>query len=201
MLGAVNHSTVLGFWFGELDENGCSTDTHRARWFSGGDDFDSEISQRFDALIEHALSADLPAPANAHERLAWILVLDQFTRNTRRGSPAAFAGDERARALAATGIALGEDRSLGLDERSFFYMPFEHSESLVDQHTAVGLFHLLHAQAPPARRDLTGNTLRYAERHRSAILRFGRFPHRNAVLGRASTAEELAYLADGGGFG
>ena len=200
MLGSVAAADVLTFWFGQLDADGCADDVHRDRWFGGGERFDQEIAERFDPLIERAVHGDLPRPTDASERLAWILVLDQFTRNTRRGSAAAFAGDERARAMARRGIELGEDRQLGLDERAFFYLPFEHSEDLIDQHTAVGLFHLLHAEAPTHRRNISGNVLRYAERHRAAILRFGRFPHRNAVLGRQSSEAEQAYLDDGGGF-
>lgn len=201
MLGPVAESDVLSFWFGDMNAEGLANAGHRKAWFNGGPRFDESISQSFAGAISAGIAGEFAAPANARERLSQILVLDQFTRNTRRGHASSFDGDDRALALAKEGVRLGEDRLLGIDERSFFYLPFEHSEDLIDQHSAVGLYSLMHEESSGDTRSITGDYLRYAQRHRSAILRFGRFPHRNAMLGRSNTPEEVQYLADGGGFG
>ncbi len=131
----------------------------------------------------------------ARGMLALIVLLDQFSRNLHRGSPDSFAADAQARALARDAVAGGLDRLLHPVERCFIYLPFEHSEDLADQHESVRLFETL-------RLALGDSTVEYAYRHRDVIRRFGRFPHRNAVLGRDSTSEELCYLAEPvGGFG
>lgn len=201
MLGTVAEQDILSFWFGELNADGLADAEHRKAWFNGGPAFDEAIAGTFSAAIKAGIAGTFSPPEAPRHRLAQILVLDQFTRNTGRGDASGFAGDPRALALAKDGIRLGQDRLLGVDERSFFYLPFEHSEDLTDQHTAVGLFALMHEESSDKTRSITGDYLRYAQRHRSAILRFGRFPHRNAVLGRESTNDEAQYLADGGGFG
>ena len=128
--------------------------------------------------------------------LAEILLLDQFTRNIFRGQPRAFAGDARALALAQALVASGADRALTTIERWFAYLPFEHAESLPLQDKSVRLFTALAAED-----ERLADALDYAQRHRDVIRRFGRFPHRNAVLGRPSTADERDYLAQpGAGF-
>ncbi len=126
---------------------------------------------------------------------------DQFPRNLYRQNARAFANDSLAIDAAREGVLRGDDLALTIDQRVFFYLPFEHSESLLDQHTSVGLYSKLRDDTPPAHRELSETTLSYAEAHRSAILRFGRFPHRNTVLGRASRPDEIEYLEQGGGFG
>ncbi|MCR9279899.1 MAG: DUF924 domain-containing protein [Pseudomonadaceae bacterium] len=201
MLGSIAEEDILSFWFGTLTPNGLAEPEYRKAWFNGGPEFDEAIASTFASAIEAGLAGQFEPPESPRHRLAQILVLDQFTRNTRRGDPSSFAGDSRALALAAEGVRLRQDDALSVDERSFFYLPFEHSEDLIDQHTAVALFTLMHDESESATRSATGDYLRYAQRHRSAIIRFGRFPHRNAVLGRASSKEEAKYLADGGGFG
>ncbi len=201
MLGPVAEADVLSFWFGELDEDGLADAEHRRAWFNGGAKFDERIAAMFSAAIAAGINGQFELPETARQRLAQILVLDQFTRNTRRGDAGSFAGDAQALALAKQGVRLGADLQLGIDERSFFYLPFEHSEDLIDQHTAVSLFAMMHDDSTRNARSVTGDYLRYAQRHRSAILRFGRFPHRNAVLNRSSTSDEGQYLKDGGGFG
>jgi uncharacterized protein (DUF924 family) len=190
------------FWFGALDEDGFATASQRQRWFRGGARMDERVRERF---------ADLPAAAAAgaldhwlgtpRGRLGWILACDQLPRHLYRGTAEAFAFDPLALAAARAGIAAGTDRALGCDERAFFYLPFEHSESVLDQHTAVGLFTALHDGAPAGRSPLTAGWLRHAREHRDLVLRFGRFPHRNGLLGRPSTPQELDYLADGHTFG
>ncbi|HET6468179.1 MAG TPA: DUF924 family protein [Geminicoccaceae bacterium] len=167
---------VLDFWFGERAS---------ALWFEKDPAFDAEIRERFLALVEAAAAGAhddwLETPEGA---LALVVLLDQFPRNMHRGRPAAFAHDARAREVAAAALARGHDRALPAAQRSFLYLPFEHSEDLVDQDRSVALFRALG--------DPVG--LDYAVRHREIVARFGRFPHRNAILGRASTPEEEVFL-------
>jgi len=195
------YEELLEFWFGNL-ANGFADAPHRRRWFRVDASFDEEIRSRFGGLIEAALDGGLREwLADVHGRLAYVLLTDQFTRNVFRGTAKAFAGDSFALAAARDGVAMRADAQLGYDERAFFYVPFEHSESPVDQHTAVGLFTLLRDDSPRGQRRQTTTTLRFAVGHRDVVLRFGRFPHRNAVLGRTSTDEEIAFLATAARFG
>lgn len=199
MLGALALSPaapeeVLEFWFGGLTE-GFADAAHRECWFRADDDFDQAIRARFARLLEQAEAGDLDRwLESARGTVAFILVTDQFPRNLHRGSARAFAWDPLARAAAAAGIRRGFDAALDFDERAFFYLPFEHSEDLLDQHTSVGLFSALRDETPSGKRHLTGDYLRHAHEHRDVIRRFGRFPYRNAALGRASSPEEQAYL-------
>ncbi len=182
---------VLDFWFG-------TADAFDARWFNGGQAFDREIGERFGATIDAALAGELDAwTATTDGALALIVVLDQFTRNVHRGTPRAFAGDARALALAQALIAGGADRALPPLRRWFVYLPLEHAEDLALQDACVARFEALLAEAG-AQREAIASALDYARRHRDVIARFGRFPHRNAILGRASTAEELDFLRQPG---
>jgi uncharacterized protein (DUF924 family) len=192
---------VLEFWFGRLT-NGVADAVTRKRWFSSDRQFDALCTQHFSEVLDAAANGRLTHwAATPHGRIAFILVTDQFSRQIHRGSARAFATDARALACAKDGIALGHDRQLGYDERTFFYLPFEHSESLIDQHTAVGLFTLLATEAPPMHRDDARSTLDFAQRHRDIVLRFGRFPHRNSALGRTSTDAEVEFLRTASRFG
>jgi uncharacterized protein (DUF924 family) len=196
-----NIARVLEFWFGALTD-GVADAATRSRWFAADGEFDSQCRQRFSALLDDAANDRLAHwSATPRGRVALIVVTDQFSRQIHRGSARAFATDARALACAKDGIALGHDRELGYDERAFFYLPFEHSESKVDQHTAVGLFTLLAADAPSSLRDDALRTLDFAKGHRDIVLQFGRFPHRNAALGRASTRSEIEFLRTGSRFG
>jgi uncharacterized protein (DUF924 family) len=130
-----------------------------------------------------------------------VIVLDQFSRNLFRGSPRSFERDGQALAAAVEGVARGDDKRLGLDERAFLYMPFMHSEELAMQDRAVALFTALAADAPAAERKPRDGAIKYAEQHREIIARFGRFPQRNGALGRTSTADEWEFLKrPGSGF-
>ena len=192
---------LLTFWFGELS-GGFADEAHRKRWFAGGESFDQECRRRFSDLAARAADGEFPGWIDEPRScLAFILLCDQIPRNIHRGTPLAFASDAAALNAARTGIEAGLDRQLAFDERCFFYLPFEHSESLIDQHTCIGLFTELHDETPPEHRHRTGSSLQYALQHRDIIRRFGRFPHRNAILGRTSSPEELAFLADGNDFG
>ncbi|MBS1162281.1 MAG: rane protein [Burkholderiaceae bacterium] len=185
---------VLDFWFG--DGNGVDS-----RWFRRSDAFDREIAARFGAAVESALAGGPERWAETSDgALALILLLDQFTRNMYRGTARAFAGDAQALALSRRLVATGEHLQLPPLRRWFAYMPLEHAEDLALQAQCVQLFEALVADAGPHREALAG-ALDYARRHHDVIARFGRFPHRNAVLGRDSSAEEAAFLRQpGSGF-
>ena len=192
---------VLDFWFGQ-QQNGFADDASRKRWFAGGKAFDDAIREQFASTVSAAARGELDDwLTQPLSRLAYILVCDQLPRNLFRGSSQAFDLDSQALAAARSGIADGLDRNLTFDERSFFYMPLEHSEDLLDQHACVGLFSLLRDRTPEGYRHLTGASLKYAQQHRDIVLRFGRFPHRNTVLQRSSTPEELKFLEEGPTFG
>jgi len=187
---------VLSFWFGP--DAGPQNGLLRANWFRKDSAFDAAIGERFGQLVDEGHRGQLTAWDGAGPRgvLARILVLDQFSRNLFRGNARAFAADQLALAAAQTLVATGQDRLLLPEERMFVYLPFEHSEELALQHQSVQLFRQL-ADDEPLLRGL----LSYADAHLEVIARYGRFPHRNAALGRESTAEELAYLATpGAGF-
>ena len=174
---------VLRFWFEDLQ---------RADWFKKSAATDEMIRERFLTLFEMLAARPIDqVRASPETALAAVIVLDQFARNMFRGSPQSFANDGKALAIAEAAIANGFDQALEADRRVFLYLPFEHSECLADQERAVALIEALG----------DAEYTRYAIAHRDVILRFGRFPHRNAVLGRHSTADELAYLAEpGSGF-
>lgn len=162
-----------------------------AKWFGGGPSFDDECRTAFQAAHLAASRRELESwMQKPEDALSLVILLDQIPRNIYRGSALSYATDGLALHYANLSIKNGFDKEVGEDLRSFFYMPFEHSEELNDQHRAVELMGTL------------GNAslLLYAEKHRDVILKFGRFPHRNAALGRTSTPEEIAYLEAGGGF-
>lgn len=194
-------AAVLQFWFGDLTD-GFADAAHRARWFEPSAEFDAAIRTRFAELLAAVRRGELRGWLDAADTcLAYILATDQFPRNVHRGSAEAFATDRLALQAARQGIAQGLDIELAPDQRSFFYLPFEHSEQLLDQHACVGLLSELRDSTAPGLRHRTGDYLRYAHKHRDIIRRFGRFPHRNAVLGRTSTAAEAAFVAAGNSFG
>ena len=179
---------VLDFWFQPAG-------SYRPEWFRKDAAFDASIRDRFAADVEAALAGTLPAPVSEEDLLAHIVVLDQFTRNIFRDSARAFAGDAQALRLAMRLVTEGRDKNLGPWQRWFAYLPFEHAESPLEQERSVALFAALAREMQAPAFD---SALDYAERHRVIIERFGRFPHRNAILGRASTAEESEFLKQPG---
>ena len=186
---------VCSFWFGELDADGMADQATAARWFASDPAFDATIQNRFGALYDEAITGRLDAWASsARGRLATILLLDQFSRNLQRGTAAMFDHDARALHLTREGLELGLDRSLALQERVFFLMPLMHSEQLADQQHALAAFTELAADAPEAARPVLERNVDFARQHLQIVERWGRFPHRNAVLGRPSTEAELAFL-------
>lgn len=167
---------ILDFWFSEIQP---------AQWWSKSDDFDRLIAARFGAVLQAAARCELYAwRATPAGRLAEVIVLDQFSRNIHRGEAQAFANDALALGLAQEAVAAGADKGLLLAQRAFLYMPYMHSESAAIHALAVALF-----SQPGLEHNLD-----FELRHKAIIDRFGRYPHRNAVLGRASTAEEAAFL-------
>jgi uncharacterized protein (DUF924 family) len=189
---SIHPTEVLDFWFGPGETRGKA----RAEWFRKDEEFDAQIRRRFMALHAAAALGELEGwRAQPRSLLALVVVLDQFSRNLYRGDARSFAQDGHALACAREAIARGDEKSLLPVERQFLYLPFEHSEDAADQDRAVELMQGLEAY------EETRGLVEWAERHRVVIRRFGRFPHRNAVLGRASTAEEAGFLEQpGSGF-
>jgi uncharacterized protein (DUF924 family) len=172
---------VLAFW----------REAGPARWFRKDDAFDDEFRARFLPLHEAAARGELDAWAATPEgALALLILLDQFPRNCFRGSAHTYATDEKARTVARHAVQAGFDEAVEPALRAFMYMPFMHSEQLDDLDTAVRLFERAGAGYE--------ENLRFAKHHRAIVERFGRFPHRNAILGRESTPEEIQFLEEGG---
>jgi uncharacterized protein (DUF924 family) len=174
----ITQDEVLDFWFTG------DPAVLRMQWFRKNPEFDAACSRFAGALRDAKAGAFDHWTATPRGALALIILLDQFSRNLHRNSPEAFAADAKARGIARVAVARGFDRMIGTIERMFLYLPFEHSEDLADQDESVRLF-----------TSLGEEMIRHAEGHRQVIRRFGRFPHRNAALGRVSTPDELAYLA------
>jgi uncharacterized protein (DUF924 family) len=176
----VSAPAVLDFWFNELDD---------ARRFAKDPALDAAIGERFGATLQAAILGELEAwRATPEGRLAEIIVLDQFSRNVWRDTPRAFLQDPQALCLAQAFVRTGLDRSLSPAQRAFAYMPYMHSESRLIHEQAVALF---------SQPGLEGS-LSFERRHQAIIARFGRYPHRNGILGRVSTPEEVAFLAEPG---
>lgn len=189
----VTAQDVLKFWFDPVNQ---------AYWFARNDAFDEQVHANFGVALHAARAGELEHWADTPTGwLALLILLDQFSRNCYRNDPRAFAADAHAQRLALAGMARGHDAALELHQRVFAYLPLEHSEDLLLQQRVVGLFAALCDQAEPSERALFDDYLGYAQRHHDVIARFGRFPHRNAVLGRTNTPEENEYLAmPGAGF-
>jgi len=193
---------VLDFWLGDGITQDWPTQDLGKRWFSGGAELDAEIRARFGAAVDEALAGGLrdweQPPLH---RLALIILLDQFTRNIFRSTARAFAGDTRAQQLVRQAVTAGEDQQLPWAARLFLYMPLMHAESPALQDECVARFTRLVADAPEALKQRLQGNLDYAHQHRDIIALFGRFPYRNAALGRADTPEEQDFLQRGPRFG
>ncbi len=183
---------LLVTWFGSTDPRADAPQELRQRWFGGGPVFDAELARRFGRLLDAPDAVDAWCTSLAG-RVAAVVLLDQVSRNVFRGTARAFAQDARARRVAEATIEAGLDHEAGLYQRVFLYLPFEHAEDLASQERSVALFTSL-AEAYDAGKGF----LPYALSHRETIARFGRFPGRNAALGRPSTPAEAAWLAAGG---
>jgi uncharacterized protein (DUF924 family) len=187
---------VLQFWLGAPAADADTFTQKLHRWFGGDKALDAEIRARFGAAVDRARDGALDGwTATARGRLALIILLDQFTRNLHRGTPRAFENDARALALAEAGLERQDDAGLSFEEKMFLYMPLGHSEDVARQERAVALNEAAVEGAPPALAASYASAVTYARGYLEQIRRFGRFPHRNAILGRTCTQEEMAFLA------
>jgi uncharacterized protein (DUF924 family) len=196
---------VREFWFGKLPLSEEALEERMQVWFGSGippeqlQEWDDSIHAQFEPLVRQAIDGELAAWGDGpRRRMSLILLLDQFPRNIYRGTARVFAGDEQALALALSGMNSGADAALDPVERIFFYMPLQHAEEREVQDESVAAYRRLVMEAPDELKGTFKSSLDYAERHQKVIARFGRFPHRNKILGRVSTPEELTWLKEGG---
>jgi uncharacterized protein (DUF924 family) len=195
-------AAVLQFWLQDALVLGWPSKPLTRLWWGGGTTQDNTVDVRFGPLVREAVKGGLAQwESNALDRLALVLLLDQLTRNVFRGQSHAFAGDARAQALVTNALTLAWDEKLPLAGRAFFYLPLTHSEDMVLQDQGVQHFELLLRDAPPGRARELQSFLKSARQHRDIIAAFGRFPHRNAALGRNSSAREQDFLQHGPRFG
>ncbi|MBG6072520.1 MULTISPECIES: DUF924 family protein [unclassified Polaromonas] len=193
---------ILSFWLGDGLALGWPSKGMNRRWFLGGATLDDEIRVRFGQAVQSALQGGLATwESSLHSRLALVILLDQFTRNLFRGTARAFDGDVQARQLTLNTLAQQEDQELPWVGRVFLYMPLMHAEDLVLQEKCVASFSQLVADAPTPLKPKLQGSLDSAIKHQGIIARFGRFPYRNAVMGRKSSAEEKEFLRNGPRFG
>ncbi|MDB5981906.1 MAG: hypothetical protein JWQ69_2921 [Pseudomonas sp.] len=186
---------LLEWWFGSAESPSGAAKAKGKLWFGKKKSQDHEAQQRFAVQVEQALAGGLTEWAKTpHGWLALVLLLDQLPRMIFRDTPKAFAGDTRAQAVVEEGLALGFDQQLSAIQSSFIYLVLEHSEDLGHQDQAVALLSDLLDLQPDVDRPVIASNLDYAKKHQQVIARFRRFPHRNEVLGRESTAEELVFL-------
>jgi uncharacterized protein (DUF924 family) len=193
---------ILSFWFGAGPDNGAEAARLFKIWFSVDPLYDAAIRDRFGAIIERAAAGEFDNWARtARGALALIVMLDQFPRNIYRGQARAFATDDHALSITTRGIAEGLDVGLTLVERVFFYVPFEHAEDLAAQDRCVSLYQALDALAPADYKEITHICVAQSQQHRDVIRRFARFPNRNEILGRTSSAAERAWTDSHDGWG
>ena len=188
---------MLKFWFGELKEGEVPADELRKMWWTKDEGVDEYIRSYFESDLIRAKNEELGGWENSPKgTLALIILLDQFSRNIYRGTREAFSQDKQALGIALGGIGKGFDKELHPVERAFMYMPFMHSEDPNMQRKSLQLFGALERSfnSPPKLAQMLSENRKYAERHYEVIERFGRYPHRNEILGRESTDEELEFL-------
>ena len=189
---------VINYWFGDIG-SGFDVQGQNKLWFGGGDSADEDIRQKFGELVDSALAGELLLWTDSIlGSLALVILLDQFPRNIYRGSAQAFAGDKTAVEIVKNSIKQQLDKQLSAIQRSFFYMPLEHSENFSDQNVCVECFEQLLQEVPDEGKKIIQSNLEFALKHRDIIAQFGRFPHRNKALARESSAAEIGYLNSGG---
>jgi len=187
---------VLGFWFSHSELDSPQLDSRMDRWFGSSEAFDDEIRESFGTLIEQASTGKLDDwKKTPHGRLALIILLDQFRRNVYRGTAEAFTHDKQALRIAIEGTMAGDHLQLDAVERMFFFMPLQHAESLKIQEKSVGIFNALAKTVSGTMHETFETAAQFAELHRDIVAEFGRFPHRNSVLGRPNSQAESAYLS------
>ncbi len=199
MTNITGYQSILDFWFGEFGTDIETLERQSPLWWSKNDSVDREIEKRFGFSLSRLVDGQLDTWKNLPgSYLAMIILADQFSRNIYRDSDKAFAQDSLALELCLQGINAGIDLKLGLVQRLFFYLPLEHSESMSLQDRSVEVYRqLCEAASGDVQNKLRGN-LEYAIKHHEVIEKFGRFPHRNKILGRVSTAEEIEFLQQPG---
>jgi uncharacterized protein (DUF924 family) len=187
---------VLGYWFREQPADAAAAMPEMYRWFQSGPEVDQEIVARFAPAVDTAVAGGLTAwEAEARDRLALVIVLDQFTRNVYRNDPRTYAGDARAQRLAVDALERGLDRPLSFWERLFLGMPLRHAEDVGVQRRGLEEARRM-AREWPAFESIVAMAIEQSEKYLGIVTRFGRFPHRNEILGRVSTPEEEAFLVD-----
>lgn len=192
-----NSDSIRTFWFGANPDDSIVAQQNAKLWWSKNEDADRQIKERFESQVAMAGAGALDGWANSPEGLlALLLLTDQFPRNIYRNTPDAFRFDAQALEWCRTGLSRGMDRKLRPIERVFFYLPLEHAESLEHQALSVQLFTRLYQEVPQEHMDTFRVFLIFALRHRRIIQRFGRFPHRNDILGRSSTPDEISFLQE-----
>ena len=179
---------LYDFWFADAQ-------APRAEWFKKDPAFDAKVASQFSARLDTSVGI---RPTTPRQRLNLILLFDQVPRNAFRDDPRAFAYDPRALTLTKEGLVAGDLAHLNLLETLFFLLPLEHSEDVADQRECVRQMEVLAERAPPALKDFAEDILEFARKHERIVARFGRFPHRNAILGRESTKEEVDFLKEPG---
>ncbi len=195
-MGDHDYEELLRFWFADREQNELTVDSRMASWFGNDAAFDAEVSERFCALVDKALEGALDDwAAEPHGRLALILTLCQLPRHIYKHSKQAFRGDRKALKLCEQGVAAGSYKNLSELEQLFFFMPLQRIESLKVQQTSVKIYAALTKRVSETLRDTFDTVTQFAELRHDIIAEFGRFPHRNAALGRATTGEEQAYLS------
>jgi uncharacterized protein (DUF924 family) len=191
--------SVLDFWFGMPGSAAEIAGRQRKLWFGKSSANDQAVTELFSAMLVAATAGLLTHWASTPRgRLALVIVLDQFPHHIYRDQPHAFATDPQALALSLDALAVGEDKILAPIERVFLYLPLEHAEASAMQDLSVSLYEKLARDASSDEHALFNDFLNYARQHRDVVARFGRFPHRNVILGRASTADELEFLKQPG---
>ncbi len=192
---------ILDFWFGDLDADGLCKQDRNKLWFQSSEAGDQHIRDEFGADVEAALAGDLDQWSGQPGGLtALVILLDQFTRNIYRGTAAAFSGDQQALTLVQAAVANGADCDISAIHRVFLYIPYEHCEDLATQEAGIACFDRLLADCNTDAREQIEGFKRYSIAHRDVIARFGRFPHRNEILARQSSAKEKDHLQEHGGF-
>lgn len=191
--------TIVQFWFGDSDDDATVASHCAGLWWSKNPELDRSIRERFEPAVQAVAAGELDHwRASSEGWLALIILTDQFPRNIYRGTPDAFRYDPIARQLCEEGLAAAADQQLRPIQRVFFYLPLEHSENRAHQARSVALFRELAASAPAGAQAVFDRFQDFARRHKAVVDRFGRFPHRNEILGRPSTQEEIAFLREPG---
>jgi uncharacterized protein (DUF924 family) len=197
-MNSASQEEILDFWIGDPDPGFDQMDERISLWFEAGPEVDAEIASRFGSIFQEARRGRLDTwGTSAKGRLALVILLDQFSRNLHRGSEEAFSSDATALRLCLEGVELGLDTALSIVERAFFYMPLQHAENLAAQEKSVKLFETLEATCADAVRPHMHRFLVSARSHRNIIAKYGRFPHRNRVLGRECSDAENDFLTIG----